>query len=75
MTLNAGILARIQFAGRARLFRVRLPRLPGQDARNRVGRMSPRIRRLSWFGGLYLASVSAVVVLTFAIRAVLWLVS
>ena len=62
-------------AGRARLFRVCLPRLPGQDARNRVGRMSPRIRRLSWFGGLYLASVSAVVVLTFAIRAVLWLVS
>ena len=37
--------------------------------------MSPRIRRLSWFGGLYLASVSAVVVVTFAIRAVLWLVS
>jgi hypothetical protein len=37
--------------------------------------MSPRIRHLSWFGGLYLASVSAVVVLTFAIRAVLWLVS
>jgi hypothetical protein len=37
--------------------------------------MSPNIRRLTWFGGLYVASLSAVFVITFAIRAVLWFVT
>jgi hypothetical protein len=33
--------------------------------------MSPRIRRLSWFGGLYLAAVVTLVLVTGAMHALL----
>ena len=37
--------------------------------------MSPRVRRLSWFGGLYLAAVGTLVPVTAAMHAVLRLVT
>jgi hypothetical protein len=37
--------------------------------------MSPRIRRLSWFGGLYLAAVATLVLVTAVMHAALWLVT
>lgn len=36
-----------------------------------MGNMSPRMRRLSWFGGLYLAAVATLVVVSVAMHAVL----
>jgi len=35
--------------------------------------MITRVRRLQWFGGLYLASLAALFVATLMIRMVLWL--
>jgi hypothetical protein len=37
--------------------------------------MSPRIRRLSWFGGLYLAAVAILVLVTAVMHAVLRLIT
>jgi hypothetical protein len=37
--------------------------------------MSARLRRLSWFGGLYFASIAAFVLVTLVIRTVLRLIS
>jgi hypothetical protein len=33
--------------------------------------MTPSARRLSWFGGLYLAAITALVLVTLAMKAVL----
>lgn len=40
-----------------------------------MGSMSPRVRRLSWFGGLYLAAVATLVLVTAVMHAVLRLVT
>ncbi|MGF6992893.1 hypothetical protein P3T25_001237 [Paraburkholderia sp. GAS32] len=37
--------------------------------------MSPRIRRLSWFGGLYLAAVATLVLVTVVMHAFLRLIT
>ena len=35
--------------------------------------MNRRFRRLRWFGGLYLASLAALALAAFLVRATLWL--
>jgi len=37
--------------------------------------MSPRLRRLSWFGILYMGSIAALVLITLVIRTVLRLIA
>src|SRR5258708_38372438 len=53
----------------------RLPRVPRQDGREWVGRMTARFQRLQWFGGLYMASLAALARASFLIRKVLLFVS
>ena len=39
-----------------------------------MGGVNPRSRQMRWFGGLYLASVAALALVTVALRALLWAV-
>jgi hypothetical protein len=39
-----------------------------------MGGVNPRSQKMRWFGGLYLASVAALALITVALRALLWVV-
>src|SRR5262249_34783356 len=66
---------RDRHACRAWLLGVRLQGISGKDARGGLGSMTPRLKRLRWFGGLYLASLVALALTMFMVRAILSLVA
>ena len=39
-----------------------------------MGSVNPRSHKMRWFGGLYLASVAALALVTVVLRALLWVV-
>ena len=59
------------YSGRPRLFGFRLQRVPRQDAREGLGGMNPRFRRVIWFAGIYLMSIGTIAIVALVIRIAL----